>query len=117
VQFIARTAIERVELPNGASVPQGAHVVVLLGSANRDERVFADPDRFRADRDPKGHVAFGFGAHFCLGAALARLEARVALEGLVPELGSLRRLRPEREFLDSFLIRGRARLELAPAAA
>jgi cytochrome P450 len=89
--------------------------VVLLGSANRDERRFPEPDRFDLGRDTRGHVAFGFGAHFCLGASLARLEARTALEALVPELPRLARVRPEREFLDSYLIRGRARLDLRAA--
>ena len=86
--------------------------MVLLGSANRDERRFAEPDRFDVTRDTRGHVAFGFGAHFCLGASLARLEATAALDALVPELPRFARVRPECEFLDSYLIRGRARLDL-----
>jgi len=57
---------------------------VLIGSANRDERRFANPDVFDVGREPRGHLAFGFGEHFCLGSALARLEARVALEALIP---------------------------------
>ena len=61
-------------------------MALLLGSANRDERVFADPDRFDVAREPRGHLAFGFGPHFCMGAALARLEAKVALEALTAEL-------------------------------
>ena len=54
--------------------------MVLFASANRDERQFPDPDRFDIDRKSREHVAFGHGIHFCLGAALARLEARVAFE-------------------------------------
>ncbi len=114
VQFITRRTTREVAL-HGQRIPAGAAVVVLLGSANRDERRFADPDRFDLDRDTRGHVAFGFGAHFCLGASLARLEARVALAALVPSLPRFVRSRPEREFLDSYLIRGRARLELRAA--
>ena len=55
-------------------------MLLLMGSANRDERKFADPDRFDVNREVRGHIAFGFGLHFCLGAALARREGRIALE-------------------------------------
>jgi cytochrome P450 len=114
VQFLTRRTTRPFEL-HGARIPANASVVVLLGSANRDERRFPHPDRFDLGRDTRGHVAFGFGAHFCLGASLARLEAHAALEALVPELPRLARVRPEREFLDSYLIRGRARLDLRAA--
>jgi cytochrome P450 len=114
IQFLTRVTTREAEL-HGVRIPAYARVVVLLASANRDERRFPEPDRFDLSRDARGHVAFGFGAHFCLGASLARLEARAALEALVPELPRLARVRPEREFLDSFLIRGRARLDLRAA--
>ena len=55
-------------------------MLMLIGSGNRDDRKFPDGDRFDARRSVKGHLSFGFGLHFCLGAALARLEGRVALE-------------------------------------
>jgi len=58
-------------------------MLLLTASANRDERVFDDPDRFDIHRRPRQHLAFGFGIHHCLGAHLARLEARVALEELL----------------------------------
>ncbi len=111
VQQVFRNTTRDVELA-GLKLPKGAVVAVLLGSANRDERRFADPDRFDVGRDAGNHLAFGFGEHFCLGSALARLEARVALEALVPELGRLERVGEERELLDSFLVRGPKRLEL-----
>jgi cytochrome P450 len=114
IQFLTRVTTREVEL-HGVRIPAHARVAVLLGSANRDERRFPEPDRFDLARDTRGHVAFGFGAHFCLGASLARLEARAVLEALVPELPRLARVRPEREFLDSYLIRGRARLDLCAA--
>jgi cytochrome P450 len=115
VQLLTRRTTREVEM-YGQRIPAEASVVVLLGSANRDERRFPEPDRFDVLRDTRGHVAFGFGAHFCLGASLARLEAKAALEALVPELPRFARVHPEREFLDSYLIRGRARLDLRVAA-
>ena len=115
VQFVNREAVRATEL-RGVTIPKGAHLVVLLGAANRDERHFPDPDRFDVTRDTRGHVGFGFGAHFCLGAALARLEARSALQVLVPELPRLERVQSESEFLDSYLIRGRVNLPLRAAA-
>ena len=76
---VARYVTKDVE-HHGSTVPEGSVMLMLMGSANRDERKFADPDRFDVHREVRGHVAFGFGLHFCLGAALARLEGRVALE-------------------------------------
>ncbi|HEY1739085.1 MAG TPA: cytochrome P450 [Acidimicrobiia bacterium] len=84
-QIIARTARVPVEL-HGATIPAGGRTVLLIGSANRDERVFHEPDRFDLDRPASERnelVSFGFGRHFCLGAALARLETRVALRELL----------------------------------
>jgi cytochrome P450 len=64
----------------GETLPAGAKVLLLTGSAGRDDRVYQDPDRFDVRRKFEQHVSLGFGIHFCLGAALARLEGRVALE-------------------------------------
>jgi cytochrome P450 len=61
-------------------VPAGSIVLTLPAAGNRDERAFPDPDRFDVARSMGHHLAFGYGAHFCLGAALARTEARVVLE-------------------------------------
>jgi cytochrome P450 len=68
-----------VEL-HGTVIPQNSKVLLLTGSAGRDERVFPDPDRYDVHRSTAHHLSFGHGAHFCIGAALARLEGRVALE-------------------------------------
>ena len=65
---------------HGTVIPEGAKVALLNGSANRDERHFADPDRFDVRRVIDRHLSFGYGAHYCIGAALARLEGRIALE-------------------------------------
>ncbi len=115
VQRLRRVVREDTEIA-GVKIPAEGDLLIAIGSANRDERRFPEPDRFDIDRDTRGHLAFGFGNHFCLGASLARLEARVALEALVPELPRLARAAPEREFLSSFVIRGRRRLELREAA-
>jgi len=79
-QLMARTLTRPVEL-HGERMPEGAKVLLLLGSANRDERVWERPDDFDIDRvSAVQHVGFGHGIHVCLGAALARLEMRVSLE-------------------------------------
>jgi cytochrome P450 len=66
---------------HGVKIPAGSKVLLLNGSANRDRREYDDPDRFDVRRKASRHISFGFGAHFCLGAALARMEGRIALEG------------------------------------
>jgi cytochrome P450 len=75
----ARYVTEDVE-HYGTRVPAGSVMLLLTASANRDERRYPDPDRFDIHRKTASHVAFGYGVHFCLGAALARLEGRVVLE-------------------------------------
>jgi cytochrome P450 len=115
IQMVFRLAKRDAQVA-GTTIPEGAIVTALIGSANRDERRFPDPDLFDLDRDAQGHIAFGFGRHFCLGASLARLEARVALEALVPRLVKLR-LVSQPEFVDSFLVRGPRRLELTARSA
>jgi cytochrome P450 len=85
VQGLCRTLSHDVTLHN-ITMSRGESVLLLFGSANRDERVFADPDVFDIDRKPEHQVAFGKGVHFCLGAALARMEARIALTALLQRL-------------------------------
>jgi cytochrome P450 len=75
----ARYVTQDVEL-HGRVVPAGSAMLLLNGSANRDERQFPDGERFDIHRKIDHHLAFGYGIHFCLGAALARLEGRVALD-------------------------------------
>jgi cytochrome P450 len=86
VQFTMRRTVEPVEL-DGVEIPAAEPVLLAVGSANRDPAAFADPDAFdpgRFDRDPKlRQVGFGGGAHLCLGAPLARLEAAAVLRALV----------------------------------
>jgi cytochrome P450 len=81
-QYMCRTTTRSAELPSGR-IPGGARVMLLMGSALRDPRVFKDPDEFLLDREPSVALGFGCGVHTCLGAALARLEGRVALEEFI----------------------------------
>jgi cholest-4-en-3-one 26-monooxygenase len=83
-----RTVARDTEL-GGREMRQGDLVALFLGSANRDEQVFAGPDRFDIGRTPNEHLAFGYGEHFCLGANLARLELRALMTELVPHLGDI----------------------------
>jgi cytochrome P450 len=84
-----RLAITDAEV-GGVQVPAGSLVLALVASACRDESQIADPDRFDMDRGQRTSIVFGHGAHFCLGAALARVEARLALEELLPHVQRIR---------------------------
>jgi cytochrome P450 len=86
-QMMFRMTRGEIEL-GGKTIPAGKMVLPIIGAANRDPRVFAEPQRFDIGRAPNPHIAFGHGVHFCIGAALARLEARVALAALLT--GTLR---------------------------
>lgn len=85
---MVRTATRDIEL-RGNTIKAGDKVTLWYGSADRDEEVFGDPDCFDVTREPNDHLAFGFGAHFCLGAGLARLEIRVLLEELLARARSV----------------------------
>lgn len=90
VQYVSRETTTAVAMRD-VEIPAGELVMLAIGSANRDDEVFADPDRFALRRpNASDHVAFGYGEHFCLGSNLARLEARIAVRAL---LGRLRHLR------------------------
>jgi cytochrome P450 len=78
----------------GTTVPQGSLVLAVIASANRDAAVFTDPDRLDLTRSPNPHLAFGKGAHYCLGAPLARLEAQIAIPALLRRAPQLRRIDP-----------------------
>jgi cytochrome P450 len=96
VQYVSREVTRDVEV-SGTLLQAGQLCMMAVGSANRDEERFRDPDRFDIHRsDVADHVAFGFGEHFCLGSNLARLEARIALDALLDRLPNLR-LAPDEE--------------------
>lgn len=88
IQF-RRTAVADARL-GGQEITAGDKVVIFYASANRDEAVFPNPERFDIDRKPTQHLAFGVGAHFCLGSSLARMEARVLLGRLFARFPELR---------------------------
>ena len=91
---------------NGVQIPKGSGVTPMIGAANRDPEVFADPDRFDIFRkQPHQHISFGHGVHVCLGMHLARLETRVAIDALLTRLPNLR-LDPERVERDDPHIHG-----------
>lgn len=87
IQYIARTAGENLEL-HGTRVPAGGRIVLLAAAANRDGQAFPQPDRYDISRDTSQALPFGKGRHFCLGAPLAKLEARIAMEELIRVIGS-----------------------------
>jgi cytochrome P450 len=109
---MARCLTHDVEL-HGEQMLAGTKVLLLFGSANRDERHWGpDGDRFNIRRDTAGHFALGHGIHHCLGAALARLETRVALEELLPVLGDYDVEREQARRVHSGNVRGFASLPL-----
>ena len=97
----------------GVDLQAGSRLLLLWGAANRDPSHFDDPNQFRLDRDGgKGHITFGKGAHFCVGAALARLEAHVVLGQLLERTSKIHAAETGR-WLPSLLVRRLERLELA----
>lgn len=111
VQSIFRQTLVDTELA-GVAIPKGKVVMVLLGSASRDEDWLPGASTLDVTRDLKGHIGFGFGVHFYLGASLARLEARVALEELLAHCRNLERTTSDIEWIDSLILRGPKELPL-----
>jgi cytochrome P450 family 142 subfamily A polypeptide 1 len=89
VKNMARTITSDIDF-HGAQLKQGEKVILLFESANFDEAVFGDPEKFRIDRYPNNHLAFGFGTHFCLGNQLARLELSMMQTRLLQRLPDMR---------------------------
>jgi cytochrome P450 len=112
IQMLPRSATRDVEVA-GTRIAKGENVLVLFASANRDSRKFENGDEFDLLRNPKEHIAFGFGIHYCLGASLARLEGRIAFEELFARLPNLRRAAGDVTFLESGILRGPKALPVA----
>ncbi len=85
IQTFCRTVVDDTQV-GGHDVYRDDYLIMLYASGNRDEDVFPEPNRFRVDRHPNEHLAFGIGTHFCLGANLARVELRIAFEELFRRL-------------------------------
>jgi cytochrome P450 len=119
VQMVLRRATARVQIAE-ARINEGDILGVLLGAANRDDRQFPAAERFDADRAASDHLTFGAGNHFCLGAGLARMEARIALSTLANAVSSFSRVQAKLEYPATFLVRGpkslRVRVEPARQA-
>jgi cytochrome P450 len=108
LHMFTRYALEDVEL-HGGTIRKGEEIGLLLGAANRDPAVYADPAALRLDRREAMHMSFGGGIHFCIGAPLARLEIAIALKALVERLPRLALAEPPR-FKDVYHFRGLERL-------
>ena len=113
VQLDLRRIVEDCEV-NGFPVKRGEDMVLLIGSANRDPEQFEDPDRLDVGREGNSHISFGRGIHACIGAPLARLEGRIAIEVLLERFSSIRLSGPPARFRPSVVLRG---LESLPVAA
>lgn len=111
LQLFERTAIEDVEI-SGVKIHEGEKIASLLGAANRDGRVFDNPDSMDITRSPNPHISFGGGIHFCIGAPLARLEMSIALPALIKRFPNLK-LSNEPKRRDSFTLRGYERVEVS----
>ncbi|MFY0522620.1 cytochrome P450 [Archangium gephyra] len=113
-QALIRVVLEDTEIA-GQPVPKGSRVLLLLGASNREPRRFPEPDRFDVTREAQGHVSFGHGIHFCLGAPLARLEAKVVFEELFRRVRRVSFAPGQEETIpwnQAFLIRGLKSLRL-----
>ncbi len=112
IQMFARTTTREVTLGD-ITLPEDASLLLLYGSGNRDEAVFAQSDDFQLQRSPNHHLAFGHGVHFCVGASLARLEGKVAFEVLCQRLPHLRLVPGQKlTHIPTLLFRGYERLEV-----
>jgi cytochrome P450 len=114
-QNIYRTALHDYRVGD-VTIPAGARILLCVGAANRDPRVFDEPDEFRVNRNPSQHIAFGFGVHLCIGAQLTRMEAQAVLRELVARVRRIEAV-GEVTWSTSSLLRGPIRLpvRLTPA--
>ncbi len=108
---LPRTTLEPMEI-NGRQLDKGSLVMVAMDAANRDDRVFPDPNTFDIHNDSRGHLAFGHGIHSCLGAPLARIELQVVIETLLRRIPTLALVDPEAQIKPQSKIFGLSELQL-----
>ncbi len=111
LHMVTRYALDDVVLPGDIAIRRGDRIGLMLGAANRDPARFAEPDRFDPSRADQGHVSFGAGIHFCIGAPLARLELEIALPALFRRLPRLRTTKAPR-YRDAYHFHGLEALHL-----
>jgi cytochrome P450 len=112
-QAVLRTATADADVA-GSPIAKGDQVIVLLGCANRDEQVFDRADQLVVDRDPNPHLAFSFGPHYCLGASLAKLETKIAVQRLLERAPTFALATPDEPlgYRPGFFLRSLERLDL-----
>jgi cytochrome P450 len=112
VQVDARAALEDMEI-HGRQIEKGQGILPLIGSANRDADVFSHPEKLDTTRKQPGNISFGRGIHYCLGAPLARIAARIAFEALLRRFSHMRLATDHPPFKDNLALRGLKALPLA----
>lgn len=112
VQIDGRIALEDTDF-DGVTIPRGSAAICLIGAANRDPEQFERPNEFDITRGADRHLSFGFGAHYCLGAPLARIEGQIALATLVRRFNDLRLLQDPPDYKPNIALRGVATLPIA----
>lgn len=109
VNLVFQTATRDIEL-YGETIPANSYVLSYISSANRDERRYAEPDRFDLSRDPQGHLSFAHGPHYCPGALLGRRMGAIAIETVLERMPTIRRLNEATHWLPSLWVRGASTL-------
>jgi cytochrome P450 len=111
LQLFERTATTPTDI-NGVTIPTGAKIAALLGSANRDSLVFDNPEKINLERNPNNHISFGGGIHFCLGAPLARLELSTSLPALFERFPTIE-ISETPELRETFVLRGYSQIRVS----
>jgi hypothetical protein len=111
LQLFERTATTPTEI-SGVTIPAGAKIAALLGSANRDSLVFDNPEKINLERNPNNHISFGGGIHFCLGAPLARLELSTSLPALFERFPTIQ-MTEDPGLRETFVLRGYSEIKVS----